>query len=93
MTDEQATKASEPRERAFHDPAVSIAAQRSTVLECGDAVVPVRHDEGDAARASRVAQRVAVVATVGDEADPASAAADRGRRAGPESSSASRRRA
>jgi hypothetical protein len=66
----QPAEVAEPGEGAFNGPASSIAAQRSTVLRRRFApILPMRRDQLDAARRQLRAQRVTIVAPVGDEAN------------------------
>ncbi len=63
----QPAKIAEPSNAALDDPAASVTAQRTTVLQCRlAAVLAVRRDQPDAAPMQAAAQRVAVVALLGD---------------------------
>src|SRR5574340_815681 len=66
---DQSAEVAKPSEGAFHDPASLIAAQRSTVLRRRFAsILPMRHDQLNAARRQLLAQGVAIVTPVGDQA-------------------------
>src|SRR3990172_8120327 len=69
VADDQPTEVAEPGERAFHGPAPPVAPQRPAVLRGGLArILAMRDDQLDAAPGQLLAQRVTVVAAVGDEA-------------------------
>jgi len=69
VADDQPTEVAEPGEGAFHGPAPPVAPQRPAVLGRGLATIfAVRGDQLDAAPRQLLAQRVTVVAAVGDEA-------------------------
>lgn len=66
----QSAEVAEPCEGAFHGPASPISAQRPTVLRRRlDSILAMRGDQLDAACRQFFAQRVTIVALVGDEAD------------------------
>ena len=66
----QSAEITEPSEGAFDGPAFSIATQPPAVLRRGFASIPpMRHDQLDAACRQLRAQRVAIVAAIGDEAE------------------------
>jgi hypothetical protein len=66
----QSAEVAEPREGALYGPASSIAAQRPTVLRRRFApVLPMRGDQFDAALRQLLAQRVAVIAAVGNQTE------------------------
>src|SRR4029078_10922702 len=68
-SNQQATVVTEPREGAFDDPPVTIATQATpVVIPAAEVPVPIRDDGCDPASAQRIAQRVTVVPTVGDQA-------------------------
>ena len=65
----QSAEVAEPREGTFHDPSSLVAPQRPTVLRRRFAsVLPMRHDQLDAACRQLLAQGVAIVTAVGDQA-------------------------
>ena len=65
----QSAVVAEPSDGALHDPSSPTAAQRATVLRRRFAsILPMRDDQLDAARRQLLAQRVAIVAPVGDQA-------------------------
>ncbi len=64
----QSAEIPEPRDRAFHRPPPPIAPQRPAVLRRGLATIPaMRNDQLDAALGQLLAQRVAIVPSVGDD--------------------------
>jgi hypothetical protein len=66
---DQSSEVAEPSEGPFHDPPSLIAAQRPTVLRRRFAsILPMRDDQLDAARRQLLAQGIAIVAAVGDQA-------------------------
>jgi hypothetical protein len=65
----QSAEVADPGEGAFHDPASFIAAQRPAVLRRRFAsILPMRDDQLDAAGRQLLAQGVAIVTPVGDQA-------------------------
>lgn len=69
ITNNQVTEVAEPRQGALDFPAPSVASQRSSVLGHGLASIPpMRRDQFDPALRQPLPQRVAVVTTVGDQA-------------------------
>jgi len=65
---DQAAEIAQPGEGALDFPATSISPQRSSILRgCSASVVPMRADQLDAPLLESVAQRVAVVRSVGDQ--------------------------
>ena len=69
VADDQATEISQPSKGAFDFPSFPVASQRSAILCRRFApVAAVRTDQLDAAGLQLFSQRVAVVASVGDEA-------------------------
>src|SRR4030081_1683146 len=65
---DQSAEVAEPGEGAFYRPASPVAAQRPTILGRRFAsILPMRDDQLDAALGQLRAQRVAIVAPVGDE--------------------------
>jgi hypothetical protein len=70
VTHHQSAEVSEPRKSAFHGPASFIAAQPPAVLRGRSrSVFSMRSDQLNAACRQFCAQRVAIVAAVGDEAE------------------------
>ena len=70
MAHDESAEVAEPSKGAFHGPPTLIAAQRSTILGGGLApVFAMRGDQLDATRRQLLAQRIAIVAAVGDEAN------------------------
>ena len=70
MAHDKPAEVAEPCEGTFHGPPTLIAAQRSTILGRGLApVLTMRCDQLDAAPRQVLAQRIAIVAAVGDEAN------------------------
>jgi len=70
VTHHQSAEVAEPGEGALHGPASSIAAQRPTVLRRRFApILPMRNDQLDAALGQLLAQRIAIVAAISDEAN------------------------
>jgi hypothetical protein len=68
VTNQQTTKAPEPRERALDDPAVSVPTQQAVVFVLAmDAIGPIGNDDGEAASSKSLAQGVAVIGHVPDE--------------------------
>src|SRR5712692_2975470 len=66
---DQSAEVAQPGDGAFHRPPPLVAPQRTAVLGRGLATIPaMRDDQLDAAPGQLLAQRVTVVATVGDEA-------------------------
>ena len=58
-----------PRKRALDDPAMAVAPQEAPIFMPARLVIlAVRHDEGDAASAEALAQGIAVVAPIADQA-------------------------
>ncbi len=69
IADHQSAEVTQPSEGALYDPSSLIAAQRSTVLRRRfAAILPMRDDQLDAACRQLLAQGVAIVAPVGDQA-------------------------
>jgi hypothetical protein len=67
---DQPAEVAEPREGAFHSPPSPVAPQRPTVLGRRLAsILTMRDDQLDAAHRQLLAQRVAIVPAVGDEAN------------------------
>ncbi len=64
---DQTAKITEPGEGALDFPPASVSAQLASVLRLSPSVAPVRADQFDAAPFQALAQRVAVVALVGDD--------------------------
>lgn len=68
MPDQQTSEAAEPGERALHDPTTTITAQMAPVFVWSHrSVFPIRHDQRDPTGGQARAQRVTVVAAVGDD--------------------------
>ena len=68
MSDDQATIGAEPREGPFNDPPVAIATKSAAVIiTAAEVPISVRDDWRDASSVQRIAQRVTVVAAVGDQ--------------------------
>jgi len=64
----ESAEVAEPSESTLHNPASLVAAQRPTVLRRRFApVLPMRGDQFDTPRRQLLAQRVAIVAAVGDQ--------------------------
>ena len=69
VTHHQSAEVAEPSEGAFHDPPSLIASQRPAVLRRRFAsILPMRGDQLDAALGQLLAQGVAIVAPVGNQA-------------------------
>src|SRR3989338_11170495 len=69
VADHEAAVMAQPREEAFDLPAPAVATQRTAVFGGRlHAVRPVRTDELDAPLRQAGAQRIAVVAAIGDQA-------------------------
>ena len=69
ITHHQSAEVAEPSEGAFHDPPSLIASQRPAVLRRRFAsILPMRGDQLDAALGQLLAQGVAIVAPVGNQA-------------------------
>lgn len=69
VADDQPAEVAEPSKGALHDPPSLVAAQRSTVLGRRFApILPMRGDQLDAPRRQLLAQRVAIVAAISDQA-------------------------
>src|SRR5580698_493398 len=69
VTHNESAEIAKPSESALHGPASFVAAQRSAVLRGRLApVFAVRHDQLDAACRQLPAQRIAIVAAVGNQA-------------------------
>lgn len=69
ITNHQMAEVAEPREGALDFPALAVAPQRPSVLGHRFASIPaMRCDQFDPARLQSLSQRVAVVSTVGDQA-------------------------
>ena len=69
MAHQQTSKTTQPREGAFHNPAVPIAAEASAVVVASmEVVLAVRDDHDDAAFRLSGAKRVTVIGPVGDHA-------------------------
>ena len=69
MTHQQSAKAPEPRKRALDHPAMAVSPQETTIFMPARLVVlAVRHDDGDAASAEALAQGIAVVSPIADQA-------------------------
>jgi hypothetical protein len=67
---DESPEVSEPGEGAFHDPSSLVAAQRPAVLRRGFAsVLPMRDDQLDAAPGQLLAQGVAIVPAISNEAN------------------------
>src|SRR5258707_535527 len=67
---DQSAEVAQPCEGPLHDPASPVATQRTTVLRRRFApILPMRDDQFDAALGQLRAQRIAIVAPVGDEAN------------------------
>ena len=69
MSHQQSAKGTEPRDRPLNDPAVAIDPQPSPILvRTMNAILPIGTDQGDATGRQALAERVAVVGAVADQA-------------------------
>ena len=70
VTHHQSAEVAQPSEGAFHGPAPPISPERPTILRRGLApILAVRGDQLDAAPGQLPAQRITVVAPVGNQSD------------------------